>query len=176
MTAVDPFENPRWGGGPEALGAFRSNLERAGVSDRVDLYHGLSADAARSWPGPQLGLAWLDGAHDIRSVLEDIDGWGPHLAPGGRLLIHDAFSAIGTTRAVLRRLWWTRRFRFVGCERTLVVFAKEDRSMLGATLDALRLSRRLVFFTRVVAIKLARRKQLHRLERLFMRGPNEPLI
>jgi predicted O-methyltransferase YrrM len=176
MTAVDPFDDPRWGGGPEAFEAFRRNLERAGVSDRVTLYRGLSADAARSWTGPEVGLAWLDGAHDLRSVLEDIDGWCPRVARGGRLLVHDAFSAIGTTKAVLRRLWWNRSFRYVGCERTLVVFEKEDRSVLGAIADALRMSRRLVFFARVVGIKLARRRNLPKVESFLMRVPNEPLI
>jgi predicted O-methyltransferase YrrM len=176
MTAIDPFDDPRWGGGPEAYEAFKANLERAGVTDRVVLYRGLSADAAASWTGPRVGLVWLDGAHDLRSVLQDLDGWCPRMAIGGRLLVHDAFSAIGTTRAVLRRLWWNRSFRYVGCERTLLVFAREDRSPLGAARDAAMLSRRLCFFVRVVAIKLARRRNLPRIERLLMRVPNEPLI
>lgn len=176
MTAIDPFDDPRWGGGPEALASFLGNLQRAGVSDKVTLYRGLSADAARAWKGPKVGLAWIDGAHDVASVLDDLDGWGPHLAVGGRLLVHDAFSAIGTTRAVLRRLWWTRRYRYVGCERTLVEFAREDETNLDALVDAVRLSRRLAFFSRMVAIKLARRRGLHGLEHAFMRGDNEPLI
>jgi predicted O-methyltransferase YrrM len=176
MTAVDPFDDPRWGGGPEALEAFQKNLERAGVSDRVTLYRGLSADAARTWTGSDVGLAWLDGAHDLRSVLDDLDGWCPRVAPGGRLLVHDAFSAIGTTQAVLRRLLWNRSFRYVGCERTLVVFTKEDRTVLEAIADAMRMSRRLVFFARVVGIKLARRRNLPRVESFLMRVPNEPLI
>lgn len=176
MTAIDPFDDPRWGGGPEAYDAFRGNLERAGVATRVALFRGLSADAAASWPGPPVGLAWLDGAHDLRSVLADFDGWCPHMATGGRLLVHDAFSAIGTTAAVLQRLWWNRSFRYVGCERTLLVFTREERSVWGAASDAARMARRLGFFTRVVAIKLARRRNLPRIERLFMRVPNEPLI
>jgi predicted O-methyltransferase YrrM len=176
MTAIDPFDDPRWGGGPEALASFQHNVDSAGVADRIVLYRGLSADAAREWSGPPVGIAWIDGAHDLDSVLADLDGWGPHLAMGGVLLVHDAFSAIGTTRAVLRRLWWSRDYRYVGCERTLVVFRRERRSVPGAALDAVRLSRRLAFFARMVAIKLARRRKLHRLEHLFMRGSNEPLI
>lgn len=176
LTAIDPFDDPRWGGGPESLEVFTANLERAGVADRVELHRGLSGDAASSWSGPPVALAWIDGAHDRASVLIDLDGWDPHLEDGATMLVHDAFSAIGTTRAVLRRLWWTQRYRYVGCERTLVVFRKEHRSVTGAVLDALRLSPRLVFFSRMVAIKLARRQGLRRIERLFMRGENEPLI
>jgi predicted O-methyltransferase YrrM len=176
VTAVDPFDDPRWGGGPESLSVFEANLARAGVAERVRLVRGLSAEAAASWDGPAVGLAWIDGAHDEASVLADIDGWGVHLAPGGELLLHDAFSAVGTTRAVLRRLWWTRRYRYVGCERTLLVFKKQPRTPSEAAFDAARLSRRLPFFARMVAIKLARRRGMHGLEQRLMRRPNEPLI
>jgi predicted O-methyltransferase YrrM len=176
LTAIDPFDDPRWGGGPESLEIFKANLERAGVTDRVELHRGLSKEAASAWSGPPVALAWIDGAHDRDSVLLDIDGWDRHLVDGGTMLLHDAFSAIGTTRAVLRRLWWTRRYRYLGCERTLVAFRKEQRSPLGALTDAIRLSPRLAFFARMVAIKLARRRGHQGLERLFMRGENEPLI
>ena len=176
LTAVDPFDDPRWGGGPESLAVFEANLARAGVTDRVTLHRGLSKDAAKAWDGPEVGLAWIDGAHDRESVLLDIDGWGPHLAEGGSMLVHDAFSAIGTTRAVLRRLLWTRRYRYVGCVRTLLEFRKESRTLGEAATDAVQLSRRLAFFARMVAIKLARRRGLHALERRLMREPNEPLI
>jgi predicted O-methyltransferase YrrM len=176
LTAIDPFDDPRWGGGPESLTVFQSNLERAGVADRVQLHRGLSGEAASAWTGPPVALAWIDGAHDLESVLIDIDGWDRHLVDGGTMLLHDAFSAIGTTRAVLRRLWWTRHYRYLGCQRTLVAFRKEQRGVLGALADAARLSPRLAFFARMIAIKLARRRGLRGLERLFMRGENEPLI
>lgn len=176
LTAIDPFDDPRWGGGPDALAAFESNLERAGVRDRVVLARALSADVAASWSGAPVGLAWIDGAHDLKSVLADLDGWIPRLAPGGLLVLHDAFSAIGTTKAVLRRLWWNRSLRYAGCERTLVAFVREDRTHLEALVDAARLARRLPFFARMVGIKLARRRHWPRIERALMRGEHEPLI
>ncbi len=176
LTAVDPFDDPRWGGGAESLEIFQANLERAGVTDRVELYRGLSGDAAASWSGPEVDLAWIDGAHDRASVLVDIDGWDEHLGDGATMLLHDAFSAIGTTEAVLLRLWWSRRYRYVGSERTLVEFRKEPRTRLEAIADAGRLAPKLAFFARMLAIKLARRRGHHGLERRLMREPNEPLI
>jgi hypothetical protein len=142
----------------------------------VSLFRGLSEEAAAAWAGPPVDLAWIDGAHDEASVLKDIDGWGEHLRQGGVMMLHDAFSAIGTTQAVLRRLWLTREFRYVRSVRTLVEFRKEGRTHLEALSDAARLTPRLGFFTRMVAIKLARRRGLDGLERALMREPNEPLI
>jgi predicted O-methyltransferase YrrM len=176
LTAVDPFDDPRWGGGPESLSIFEANLVAAGVRDRVELFRGLSKEAAASWSGEPVGLAWIDGAHDRGSVLEDIEGWDQHLVDGGLMVLHDAFSAIVTTEAVLQRLWWSRDYRYLGCERTLVRFRKERRDALGVVVDAIRLAPRLVFFARMVAIKLARRRRLGWLERALMRGDNEPLI
>jgi predicted O-methyltransferase YrrM len=176
LTAIDPFDDPRWGGGAASLEVFEANLAQAGVREQVRLVRGLSGDVAATWTGPPVGLVWIDGAHDRASVLADIDGWGAHLADGGAMLLHDAFSAIGTTEAVLQRLWWSRRYRYVGCVRTLVAFRKERRSVLQAVGDAARLSRRLAFFSRMLAIKIARRRDLQGLERRFMREPNEPLI
>ena len=176
LTAIDPFDDPRWGGGPESLAIFERNVAAAGVADRVRLFRGRSGDAAAGWDGPPVGLAWIDGAHDRGSVLTDIDGWDAHLAAGGTLLLHDAFSAVGTTEAVLERLWWSRDYRYVGHVRTLVEFRKERRSALQAAGDAIRLGGRLGFFSRMLAIKLARRRGLGGLERRLMREPNEPLI
>jgi hypothetical protein len=176
LHAIDPFDDVRWGGGPDALVAFEENLEAAGLRDRVTLVRGLSGDAARSWAGPEVGLAWIDGAHDLSSVLVDLDGWGPRIAEGGLLYLHDAFSAIGTTEAVLRRLWFSSDYRYLGCERTLVRFRKELLSTSEAVQSGLSLSRRLPFFARMVAIKAARRSGHPSIERKLMRIDNEPLI
>ena len=176
LTAVDPFDDPRWGGGPESLSIFQANMATAGVTERVDLFRGLSSEASASWRGPKVGLLWVDGAHDKASTLQDFDGWLPHMAPGGLLYVHDAFSAVGTTQAVLRRFWFSRRVQYLGCERTLVMFRIKPLSFSERLISGVQLSRRLPFFARVVAIKLARRRGLHTMERRFMKMDNEPLI
>jgi len=176
LTAVDPFDDPRWGGGPESLAIFQRNLATAGVTDRVDLFKGLSEEASRQWDGPPVGLLWVDGAHDLESTLKDFDGWMPHMAPGSRLYVHDAFSAVGTTRAILRRFFLSAHVRFLGCERTLAKFEVGTFTLRQRIASAIGITRRLGFFSRMVAIKLSRRRGLHRLERRFMKIDNEPLI
>ncbi|MEI8126741.1 MAG: class I SAM-dependent methyltransferase [Actinomycetota bacterium] len=176
LLAVDPFDDPRWGGGAESLEMFRTALEVAGVTDRVDLYRGLSEEASATWNGPLVGFLWVDGAHDRISTLKDFDGWMPHMASGGLIYVHDAFSAVGTTRAVLERFLFSRHVVYEGCERTMVKFRVGTASPMVRLLSALRLLRRLGFFSRMVAIKVARRRGLHAWERRFMRVENEPLI
>jgi predicted O-methyltransferase YrrM len=82
LTAVDPFDDPRWGGGPESLEIFQRNVRDAGVEDRIELFRGLSEEASATWSGPPVGLLWVDGAHDLDSTLKDLDGWLPHMAEG----------------------------------------------------------------------------------------------
>jgi hypothetical protein len=176
LTAVDPFDDPRWGGGPESLTLFQSNLEKAGVSGRVDLFKGLSEEASAQWAGLPVGFLWVDGAHDLESTLKDFDGWMPHLKRGAELYVHDAFSAVGTTRAILRRFWFSENVRYVGSERTLAKFVVEPLTLRQRLISTIGIASQLPFFSRMVAIKLARRRGLHGLERRFMREDNEPLI
>jgi predicted O-methyltransferase YrrM len=176
LTAVDPFDDPRWGGGPESLTAFTANVEQAGVSDRVDLFRGISKEASAAWNGQPVGFLWVDGAHDLESTLTDFDGWRPHMAPHSYIYVHDAFSAVGTTRAILRRFWFSKNVRYVGAARTLAKFEVGDFTLAQRLIAGIKLTRRLFFFARMIAIKLSRRRGLHGLERFFMLVPNEPLI
>jgi hypothetical protein len=80
--AVDPFEDPRWGGGQESHAVLLENLARAGLEDRVEVFRGTSEEAAGAWDGSRVGLLFVDGAHDRPSVLLDLDRWEPFVAGG----------------------------------------------------------------------------------------------
>jgi predicted O-methyltransferase YrrM len=97
IHAIDPFDNARWGGGEQSLRIFRDNIERAGVAHMIHPFRGISAEAVESWSGGPIALLYIDGAHDLASVLIDIDGWEPHVVSGGLVFIHDAFSSMGVT-------------------------------------------------------------------------------
>lgn len=154
MLAIDPFDNPRWGGGAEALAAFDATLERFSLAGTVDIYRGISAHAAVEWNGERVGLLFVDGAHDRASVLADIDGWDRFVSPGGIVAFHDAFSAVGTTLALTQRHLASRRFRFLGADRTLVAFTREDLTPADAISSASALARRYPYFARNLAVKL----------------------
>jgi len=112
LVAVDPFPADWRYGSPDTEQAFRRNVAAAGVADRVDLRVAASRQVRAGWSGP-LHLVYVDGKHDHWSCLDDLR-WSEHLAPGGWLLVHDAFSSLGVTTALLRALLGSRTLRYAG--------------------------------------------------------------
>jgi predicted O-methyltransferase YrrM len=74
----------------DTLPTFRRTLYRAGLEDHVVAVVGRSPQVARLWSAP-LGLVFVDGGHTDEHAGADYEGWAPHLAEGGLLVIHDVF-------------------------------------------------------------------------------------
>ncbi|MCH0567447.1 MULTISPECIES: class I SAM-dependent methyltransferase [unclassified Streptomyces] len=74
----------------DTLPAFRRTLHRAGLEEHVVAVVGRSPQAAGIW-GTPLGLVFVDGGHTDEHATADYEGWAPHLAEGGLLVIHDVF-------------------------------------------------------------------------------------
>jgi predicted O-methyltransferase YrrM len=74
----------------DTLPFFRRTIERAGLEDVVVAIVGDSPTIARYWATP-LGLVFVDGGHALAVALADYEGWAPHLAPEGLLVLHDVF-------------------------------------------------------------------------------------
>ncbi|AXK34936.1 class I SAM-dependent methyltransferase [Streptomyces armeniacus] len=74
----------------DTLPAFRRTLHAAGLEEHVVALVGRSPQAAAVWGGP-LGLVFVDGGHTDEHAGADYEGWVPHLADGGLLVIHDVF-------------------------------------------------------------------------------------
>jgi MMP 1-O-methyltransferase len=74
----------------DTLPAFRRTLHRAGLEDHVVAVVGRSPQVAAFWNSP-LGLVFIDGGHTDEHANGDYEGWAPHVAEGGLLLIHDVF-------------------------------------------------------------------------------------
>jgi len=176
LTAVDPFDDIRWGGGPEALEAFEANVAAAGVADRIDLFRGISAEASTAWEGAPVGFLWVDGAHDLESTLADFDGWMPHMVEGSLLYVHDSFCAVGTTKAILRRFLFSRHVEYLGAERTMTKFRVRPLGPMGMLRSSAGILGRLPFFARMLAIKISRRRGWSGLAQALRRYPDEPLI
>lgn len=157
VVAIDPHlgsdRGPQELAADEPLGeqdahAFRANLERHGVARRVRHVRRRSADAASDVPGP-IDVLWVDGAHRYGPALADVRDWGRRVAPGGAMLVHDAFSSIGVTLALLRAVTASRDWRYAGRDGSLVEYVRAPR-------DARSVARQLAllpWFARNLALK-----------------------
>ncbi|MFD8272969.1 class I SAM-dependent methyltransferase [Streptomyces flaveolus] len=74
----------------DTLPTFRRTLHRAGLEEHVVALVGRSPQIAAVWNSP-LGLVFVDGGHTDEHANADYEGWAPHVADGGLLVIHDVF-------------------------------------------------------------------------------------
>ncbi|MFG2596529.1 class I SAM-dependent methyltransferase [Streptomyces sp. NPDC048462] len=84
-TVVDPEV-----GRMDTLPTFRRTLHAAGLEEHVVALVGRSPQVAAVWGG-LLGLVFIDGGHTDEHANGDYEGWAPHVADGGLLVIHDVF-------------------------------------------------------------------------------------
>ncbi|WP_028811248.1 class I SAM-dependent methyltransferase [Streptomyces flavidovirens] len=84
-TVVDPEV-----GLMDTLPTFRRTLHKAGLEDHVIAIVGRSPQVAAVWGG-EVGLVFIDGGHTDEHANGDYEGWAPHVAVGGLLVIHDVF-------------------------------------------------------------------------------------
>ncbi|MGW7194920.1 class I SAM-dependent methyltransferase [Streptomyces chryseus] len=84
-TVVDPEV-----GLMDTLPTFRRTLHKAGLEEHVIAVVGRSPQVAAVW-GREVGLVFIDGGHTDEHAGGDYEGWAPHVAVGGLLVIHDVF-------------------------------------------------------------------------------------
>ena len=178
LIAIDPHAgNDR---GPEEISgfadaaatdreAFRANLERAGVAERVRHVAAFSTDAHGEVDDP-IDVLYIDGAHRYGPARNDIHEWGARVMDGGTLLIHDAFSSIGVTGAIGRHLVAGGRFRYIGRSRSLVEYRADLRgSGVGRVRNAAVQLAQLGWFARNVGLKVILKAGYGRLAERFGR-------
>ncbi|MGX1503350.1 UNVERIFIED_CONTAM: putative O-methyltransferase YrrM [Streptomyces graminofaciens] len=74
----------------DTLPTFRRTLHKAGLEEHVVAVVGRSPQVAKVWGG-KAGLVFIDGGHTDEHATNDYEGWAPHVADGGLLVIHDVF-------------------------------------------------------------------------------------
>ncbi len=132
--------------------AFVANLRRAGLEERVRHVRRPSRDASGEVEGA-IDLLYIDGAHGFRAARDDLVRWGSRVALGGTLLVHDSFSSIGVTLALITTTFAGRRLRYVGRSRSLAEFRREPVEGLAWLRNATRQAAQLGWFARNVLIK-----------------------
>jgi Methyltransferase domain len=163
VVAIDPHagndRGPQEIEGFEAAAAgdheqFLANLAAAGVSHRVRHVRAFS-DAAHGDVEGVIAVLYIDGAHRYAPARTDIVDWGARVAPGGTMLIHDSFSSVGVTLAILRELAVGSRFRYVGRSRSLTEYRADlDGTARSRAVNALRQLAQLPWFAKNLLIKV----------------------
>jgi hypothetical protein len=133
--------------------AFHANLARAGVGDRVRHLRLPSQDALAELPG-EVDLLYVDGAHRFRPARGDLVRWGARVRPGGRMLVHDAFSSVGVTLAVFSVLGFGAEFRYEGRTGSLAEYTRARVAGAARVRNALRQLSELPWFARNVVVKV----------------------
>lgn len=146
--------------------AFNANLERAGVAERVSHVRKASADALADVRG-HIDLLYIDGAHRFGPARRDIVDWGSRVRDGGTMLIHDSFSSIGVTLALLSTTFVSRRWRYLGRCGSLAEYRHEPLPAVAAVRNLLRQALELGWFARNVVIKVALTLKLYPVTRIF---------
>jgi Methyltransferase domain len=163
IVAIDPHAgNDRGpqeiaGYGAEAAedhDVFHANLERAGVDDRVRHVRQFS-EAALGEVAEPIDLLYIDGAHRFGPARTDIVAWGRRVRDGGTLLLHDTFSSVGVTLALLVTLVPGRRFRYVGRSGSLSEYRAEPLEPGDQVRNAAAQLAQLGWFARNLVVKLA---------------------
>lgn len=132
---------------------FEDNLMVAGVRDRVTHLRMYSDDALAEVAG-SIDVLYVDGAHRYGPALADIRRWGNRVADGGTLLIHDSFSSIGVTAAILTHLVGSARFEYVGRSRSLAIYRATELTPGQRVANAGRQAAQLPWFVKNVGLKV----------------------
>ena len=159
VVAVDPFLEGWRYGGPDTEQALRATLERAGVTDLVDVRVATSAEVLAQWDA-RVDLVYVDGKHDVRSVCHDLR-WARFVPTGSHVLVHDAFSSVGVTLGLLWTLLVGRSLVYLdrtGSLARLRVGRPDPR-------DRLRPLGQLPWWVRNLAVKALLRLRLRRVAR-----------
>lgn len=77
---------------------FQRNMEWLALTDIVTPIAGKTVEVAGTW-GRDIGLLFIDAAHDYESVKADFLAWSPFVVPGGWVAFHDA-GAPGPARVI----------------------------------------------------------------------------
>jgi predicted O-methyltransferase YrrM len=164
VVAIDPHaggdRGPQEIAADPALGAddhaaFHANLAAAGVAARVRHVRRASGEALGEVDGA-VALLYVDGAHRFAPARDDLRRWGARVAPGGAMLVHDAFSSVGVTLALLAECTGSARWRYAGRTGSLAEYERLA-APVGAgerARDAARQLAQLPWFARNLAIKL----------------------
>lgn len=175
LVAIDPHAGndrgpQQWEGTPDEgqadHEAFWSNLRDAGVADRVEHVRAFSQDAHDQVSGP-IDLLYIDGAHGYRPALDDLVRWGARVRDGGVMLVHDCYSSVGVTLALLRSMTTSGDWEYLGRTRSMGAWRRRPVAGRARVRNSARQLAPMGWFARNLVVKAAIVTRLRPVARLF---------
>lgn len=145
---------------------FWANLEEAGLADRVNHIRKKSSDATNDIDG-EIDLLYIDGAHRFKLARQDINDWGNRVTNEGVMMIHDAFSSIGVTTALVTSTFVSSKWRYEHRYGSLALYRRQRVAGGARISNFLRQTLQLGWFARNVLIKAVLVLKLYPLARLL---------
>jgi len=105
------------------LEIFKRNIAAAGVSDRVDVHVGASAEIGANWREP-IRLLFIDGDHSYEASSQDFVVWSPWVAVHGIVVLHDIGTYEGVTKFYEQVRRDTQHWRLVVRMQSLAVLER----------------------------------------------------
>lgn len=149
---------------------FLRNLEGAGVRHQVTHVRAFS-DRAHHEVGEPIDLLYIDGAHRFGPARADIRDWGARVGDGGTMLIHDSFSSVGVTLALVAELFAGARWRYLGRSGSMTEYRRERLGRKARVANAVHQALELPWFARNLLIKVLITARLGFLTRLMGHDP-----
>ena len=110
VVAIDPHIGTALRApGDSTEAALRGTLERAGVSEHVDVVVATSEATAAGW-SEAISLLWIDGDHSYEAAARDLALWEPYLREDATVAFHDTFVCTGPEDVVREHLVRSRRY------------------------------------------------------------------
>lgn len=156
VIAIDPFTTTRRYAGANVRPQLEANLDRLGLRARVRIVQARSQDVRPQWTD-DVNLLWIDGKHDYWTVRDDLR-WARFVPLGGHILVHDAFSSLGVTTAILRQQCSRRALAYRGRVGSLATFEVAPASMA----NRYAVVRELPWWGRNLVVKVLLRMRLNR--------------
>jgi predicted O-methyltransferase YrrM len=154
------------GRGDDDHSLYNTNLVEAGVRDRIRHVRKMSDDALADVDG-EVDLLYIDGAHRFGPARADIKDWGSRVSGGGTMLIHDSFSSIGVTLALLASTFFSGEWRYVGRSQSMAEYRRERLGSAERIGNVSRQILQLPWFVRNVVIKVLLTAKLYPLTRVL---------
>lgn len=130
VFAIDTFKHTEKGVdlNMDTFKDFKFHIKRAKVSKYITPLIGRSTEVVKKFNKP-IEFIFIDGSHDYKSIIEDIENWCPKIIKGGWVAFHDSDHK-GVMKAFKEKILNSREYSNIGFCGTILYAQKVPGVML----------------------------------------------